>query len=77
MASIQIFDLYPTGSELFKDSESFMGELVDNALGSINGGLLIPSPTPNSPKYHPTTYSPKCKPWILSDTIRPTMATTI
>lgn len=75
MASIQIFDLYPTGSELFKDSESFMGELVDNALGSINGGLL--TPTPNSPRCHPTVYSPLCKPWLPSYPIRPTMATTI
>lgn len=76
MASIQIFDLYPTGSELFKDSESFMGELIDNALGSINGGTMIPTPTPNSPYCYPTVYSPLCKP-SLPRPIRPTMATTI
>jgi hypothetical protein len=60
MASIQISNLYPAGSELFKDSESFMTELVDNELGMINGG--IGSPTPNSPRCHPTIRSPHCKP---------------
>ncbi len=44
MASIKISNLYPAGSELFKDSESFMTELVDNELGSINDsvGTLLP-----------------------------------
>lgn len=70
MASIQIFDLYPTGSELFKDSESFMGELVDNTLGSINGGIV--TPTPNSPRCHPTIRSPLCKP-SLPRPIYPTL----
>ena len=60
MASIQISNLYPVGSELFKDSESFMNELVDNELSSINGGIW--SPTPNSPRCHPTARSPLCKP---------------
>jgi hypothetical protein len=59
MASIKISNLYPAGSELFKDSESFMTELVDNELGSINGGIGI---TYNSPLCHPTVNSPWCKP---------------
>ncbi len=46
MASIQISNLSPAGSKLFRDSESFMDELVDNGLGSINGGV---GTTLNSP----------------------------
>jgi hypothetical protein len=61
MASIRISNLYPVGSDLFKDSENFMDELVDNELSSINGGIW--SPTPNSPKCHPIImHSPYCKP---------------
>ncbi len=59
MASIKISNLYPAGSELFKDSESFMTELVDNELGRINGGTGI---VYNSPWCRPTIYSPRCKP---------------
>ncbi|MEA5598444.1 hypothetical protein [Rivularia sp. UHCC 0363] len=61
MANIQISNLYPAGTELFKDSESFMTELVDNELSSINGGIRTPSLTPNSPRCHPTVHSPWCK----------------
>lgn len=61
MASIKISNLYPAGSELFKDSESFMTELVDNELGSINGGT---GRVPYSPRCYPTVYSPRCKPWL-------------
>lgn len=68
MASIKISSLYPAGSELFKDSESFMTELVDNELGSINGGIGI---VQYSPWCHPTVYSPRCKPSLPH-----TMATT-
>lgn len=60
MASIKIFNLYPAGSELFKDSESFMSELVDNEIGSINGGIG----TLNSPRCYPTILSPLCKPLL-------------
>lgn len=59
MASIKIFNLYPAGSELFKDSENFMTELVDNEIGSINGGIVT---LPHSPLCHPTIRSPRCKP---------------
>ena len=60
MASIKISNLYSAGSEFFKDSESFMTELVDNELGSFNGGTGI---TYNSPKCHPILMrSPWCKP---------------
>lgn len=59
MASIKISNLYPAGSELFKDSENFMTELVDSELGSINGGIGI---VYNSPWCRPTIYSPRCKP---------------
>jgi hypothetical protein len=68
MASIKISNLYPAGSELFKDSESFMNELGDRELGSINGGIrlpsLLPSPTPYSPRCYPTLLSPFCKPML-------------
>jgi lactobin A/cerein 7B family class IIb bacteriocin len=40
MATINISDLHPTGSELFSDSESYMSELGDNELASVNGGIL-------------------------------------
>lgn len=59
MASIKFFNLYPAGSELFKDSESFMTELVDNELGSINGGTGTVDYSPWCP---PGIYSPRCKP---------------
>jgi hypothetical protein len=65
MASIQISNLYPAGSELFNDSESFMSELVDNEPSSINGGVRTPSPTPNSPWCHPIIMnSPYCVPML-------------
>ncbi len=38
MATINISDLLPTGSELFSDSESYMSELGDSELDIINGG---------------------------------------
>jgi hypothetical protein len=41
MASISIFDLNLNGSELLTDSESFMGELTNNELGFINGGMHL------------------------------------
>lgn len=67
MASIKISNLCPAGSELFKDSESFMTELVDSELGSINGGtgILCNGGTEilcNSPWCMPGMYSPRCKP---------------
>ncbi|MDV2998348.1 MAG: hypothetical protein N4J56_008053 [Chroococcidiopsis sp. SAG 2025] len=70
MASIQISNLYPAGSELFKDSESFMTELFDNEIGSINGGIRT---LPHSPRCYPTVLSPFCKP-SLPRPIRPTLA---
>lgn len=59
MVSIKISNLYPSGSELFKDSESFMTELVDNELGSINGGIGI---VQHSPWCWPGICSPRCIP---------------
>ncbi len=38
MASIKISDLRPSGLDLFGDSESFLDELNDNDLATINGG---------------------------------------
>ena len=38
MANIEISDLNPTGSELFKDSESYMSDLIDSEVGNIQGG---------------------------------------
>jgi hypothetical protein len=58
MASIKIFNLYPAGSELFKDSESFMTDLIDDELGNVTSGAGI---LPYSPWCAPI-YSPRCKP---------------
>ncbi len=38
MATINIYDLRPAGSDLFSDSEGYMNELGDGELDSINGG---------------------------------------
>ncbi|HYX14225.1 MAG TPA: hypothetical protein VE944_07635 [Nostoc sp.] len=43
MATINISDLHPTGSELFSDSENYMSELGDNELGSVKGGTATPA----------------------------------
>ncbi|URD48505.1 hypothetical protein [Chroococcidiopsis sp. CCNUC1] len=72
MANIKITNLYAVGFELFKDSESFLSEIVDNEPSSINGGIRTPSPTPNSPWCYPTIRSPLCKP-SLPRPIRPTL----
>jgi hypothetical protein len=40
MATINISDLRPTGSDLFSDSEGYMNELGDSELDLINGGSL-------------------------------------
>ena len=61
VASIEISNLYSVGSELFKDSESFMADLVDSELSSINGGIRT---LPYSP-FCPPLYSPRCKPTLL------------
>lgn len=44
MATINISDLRPTGSELSSDSESYMSELGDSERDIINGGFggLLP-----------------------------------
>ena len=39
MASINISELRPVGSDLFSDSESYISELSEGELG-IQGGLL-------------------------------------
>jgi len=38
MATINISDLRPAGSELFYDSETFMTDLVNSELGEVFGG---------------------------------------
>ena len=40
MASIKISELRPAGSELFQDSESFLNELSEREMGSLEGGAL-------------------------------------
>ncbi|NEU78036.1 hypothetical protein [Nostoc sp. UIC 10630] len=40
MATINISDLHPAGSDLFSDSEGYMNDLGDNEFDSIYGGLL-------------------------------------
>lgn len=61
MAAIEIYELYPAGSELFSDSESYMNDLSDKEIG-IQGGMI--------PKLIPwwTHFSPWCGP---IDTIQP------
>jgi hypothetical protein len=54
MSNISIFNLNPTGSELFADDESFMADLIEQEFSSVNGGLIadfqLLSPfTPTSP----------------------------
>lgn len=39
MASIAIHDLRPAGADLFAGSESFMSDLVNDELNTVNGGL--------------------------------------
>jgi hypothetical protein len=38
MSAIKISDLRPAGADLFQDSESFLQELGDNDLVSVQGG---------------------------------------
>ena len=40
MASIKISELRPAGSELFQDSESFLNELSEREMGSLEGGAF-------------------------------------
>ncbi|MFN6478189.1 hypothetical protein [Nostoc sp. DedQUE07] len=40
MATINISDLRPTGSNLFSDSEGYMDDLLDSDIGAIKGGLV-------------------------------------
>ena len=40
MATINISDLRPAGSDLFSDSEGYLNELGDGEFDAINGGLL-------------------------------------
>jgi hypothetical protein len=40
MASIQLSELHPVGSELFQDSESFLHELGDREVNSVVGGFF-------------------------------------
>lgn len=48
MAKITIFDLRPTGSDFFSDSESYMNEMTEGELNSISGGDLICTSAPVS-----------------------------
>lgn len=41
MSSIKVNDLNPAGSELFQDYESFMNELTNEELGSVQGGFSV------------------------------------
>ncbi len=44
MATINISDLRPTGSDLFSDSEGYMNELGDSEVHTIYGGRRFPFP---------------------------------
>lgn len=39
MSTIKISDLHSTGAELFSDSESYMNELSEGVIGTIQGGF--------------------------------------
>ncbi|MBD2607481.1 hypothetical protein H6G81_23880 [Scytonema hofmannii FACHB-248] len=39
MATINISDLHPAGSDLFSDSEGYMRDLVDSEFDGLYGGL--------------------------------------
>ncbi len=41
MASIEITELHPIGSELFQDSESFLNELSDQETWGVQGGATM------------------------------------
>jgi len=43
MASIKISDLRPSGCDLLGDSKSFLDDLSDNDLATINGGRNDPT----------------------------------
>ena len=38
MAKIAISDLYPVGTDLFRDSEGFFDDLTDLEINNVNGG---------------------------------------
>ncbi|GAC1468335.1 MAG: hypothetical protein NVS2B14_10180 [Chamaesiphon sp.] len=38
MATIAISDIYPAGSDLFMDYETFMTDLTDSELNDVSGG---------------------------------------
>ncbi|EKU96753.1 hypothetical protein Lepto7375DRAFT_0664 [Leptolyngbya sp. PCC 7375] len=39
MPTIAIKKLYPAGTTFFSESESFLGDLKDDALANVNGGF--------------------------------------
>lgn len=41
MATISIFNLHATGTDLFTDSESYLSELTDAELNDTKGGSAI------------------------------------
>ncbi len=41
MSTINIYDLPPTGSALFSDSETYMNELTNDELSLVSGGDTI------------------------------------
>ena len=45
MANITILELYPAGSELFIDCESFLNDLTNEGLKSLLGGQIISQAT--------------------------------
>lgn len=74
MANIKIVNLNLAGSDLFKDSESFMADLVDHELDGSSGGLGFPIDSPYCAPISPI-YSPLCKPIKPIDP-RPTLPPT-
>ena len=47
MSKIKIHDIQPTGSDLFDDAESFIGDLQDDEFEQTIGGSMI-SPRPRA-----------------------------
>ncbi|OUL37307.1 hypothetical protein BV372_02610 [Nostoc sp. T09] len=41
MPNIRISELYPLGSDLFQDSESFLNEMTNDEIEGLRGGGLV------------------------------------
>ncbi len=70
MPKITISNLYPVGSELFDDSESFLNELTDADLNLTRGGCQFGNSSPPHPFTSIFTWPPRF-PWPPKPFTRP------